>query len=643
MRNVVHVLYAEDDPSDVDLTRSRLARIAPEFELQVVHRAQEFVVAARTRRHAIFLIDQRLPDGSGLEVLKQLAQEHIDTPAIFVTGGGDRELASQALQLGAVDYIPKRPGYLDSLPNHLREILQRRKQTLVAARPRVSPRRVLLLDDSSSQSALLVQQLTRFAPHLSFEVVSSIPAMVTSLQTAVPGIDLVISCRRPPKLNTFESISEARRKGWHTPFIILAQTGTEEEVVAAFKQGASDYVLSAAQRPVELALRIDLAIDRHELALASERAATELAARQQMLAALRESEKQLNLALEAGRIGLWSWRVGSDETQFSSRWKAQIGFSDNEIRNDRAEWESRCHPDDLESMKRITARYLAAPWPDFSLEYRLRHKNGCWRWFLSHADLETDPQGRPFRLLGSQIDITTLKDQQAEIATTSARLQQLSRRLLEVQETERRSIARELHDEIGQVLTVAKMHLRGAAMSPDPDTIAAQVKEPIALLDRLLAQVRSLSLNLRPPVLDDLGLVAALRWLLHQQQARSNVPRVSLSADPALDQTDPMVTTACFRIAQEALTNALRHARSKNIQIALETRDRALRLNVRDDGVGFDITAARARAERGASLGILGMHERALLAGGKLTIRSSKEDGTNVEAVFPLSPNSNPA
>src|SRR6185369_3586074 len=95
MRNVVHVLYAEDDPSDVDLTRSRLARIAPEFELQVVHRAQEFVAAARTRRHAIFLIDQRLPDGSGLEVLKQLAQERIDTPAIFVTGGGDRELASQ--------------------------------------------------------------------------------------------------------------------------------------------------------------------------------------------------------------------------------------------------------------------------------------------------------------------------------------------------------------------------------------------------------------------------------------------------------------------------------------------------------------------------------------------------------------------
>ena len=100
--------------------------------------------------------------------------------------------------------------------------------------------------------------------------------------------------------------------------------------------------------------------------------------------------------------------------------------------------------------------YLAAPWPDYTVEYRMRHKDGTWRWFMLHADLEVDDDGRPLRLLGSQIDITALTHQQAELASASARLQQLSRRLLEVQEAERRHLARELHDEIGQVLTVAK-------------------------------------------------------------------------------------------------------------------------------------------------------------------------------------------
>jgi two-component system sensor histidine kinase UhpB len=387
----------------------------------------------------------------------------------------------------------------------------------------------------------------------------------------------------------------------------------------------------------ELALRIDLAVDRHELTLVNERAGSELAERQRMLGALRESEKQLNLALEAGRIGLWSWRVGTGHTQFSSRWKAQIGYADHEIRNDSAEWESRCHPEDLAHLKTMTARYLAGPWPDFSVEYRMRHKDGGWRWFLLHADMENDETGRPVRMIGSQIDITALKQQQAEIASTSGRLRQLSRRLLEVQEIERRHLARELHDEIGQVLTVAKIHLQSAALAPEAAAIAAQIQEPVALLDRLLAQVRSLSLDLRPPLLDDLGVVAALHWLLQQHQARASTPRVHLSADPALGRLDPTLETACFRIAQEALTNALRHANAKNVHLSVSISNGKMYLGVRDDGDGFDAMSARNRAERGGSLGLLGMHERALLAGGSLTLTSAPGRGTELEAVFPLS------
>jgi len=637
MRPALHVLYAEDNPVDADLTRSHFARAAPDFTLDIVHRAEAFLTLARARRHAVLLLDQRLPDMDGLEVLKLLAQEGIDTPLVLVTGVGDSELASQALRLGADDYVPKRLGYLDALPRHLREVIERRRgQPAVARQSRVKPRRILLVEDKSADAALLVEHLAATAPHVTVETAAT-PKLALDRFDVDVDFDLLISDHRPPELDGFALIAETRRRGLRTPVVLLASTSNEETVVAAFKLGASDYVLKHEHHYAELALRIDLAIDRHELMLANERAAAELAERQRTLAALRESEKQLGLALEAGRIGLWSWQLGTSYTQFSSRWKAQIGYSDEEISNTSNEWESRCHPDDFARLRELTARYLAAPWPDYTAEYRMRHKDGSWRWFMLHAALENDEAGRPVRMVGSQIDITALKRQQAELSGASARLQQLSRRLLEVQETERRHLARELHDEIGQVLSLAKIQLQSAALAPEGAAVAAQIAEPVALLDRLLAQVRSLSLDLRPPLLDDLGLVPALHWLLQQPPADDTTPRVNLFAASTLGRFDPTLETACFRIAQEALTNALRHARAQNVNLTLAVREDMLRLAVQDDGVGFDAAAARARAERGGSLGLLGMHERALLAGGTLTLLSAPGHGTEVEAAFPLS------
>ncbi len=641
MRPVLNVLYAEDDPADAALTRAHFARHAPDIDLEIVSRAAEFLPRARTRRHSVLLIDQRLPDMDGLEILKVLAEEGFNTPIVLVTGAGDTELASQALRLGADDYVRKRSGYLLSLPHQLREVIERRRRAFNALQPRIRPRNILLVSGGSQNALLLIKHLADAAPHLTVELASSAPEALERVGPDV-SFDLLILDHSPPHLEALQLLAEIRGRELRTPVILMTTSENEEKVVAAFKLGATDYVVNHEKHYAELALRIDLAIDRHELALANERAAAELAERQRTVAALRESEKQLNLALDAGRIGLWSWQVGTGHAQFSSRWKDQLGFQDHEIRNDSAEWESRCHPDDLVQLQALINRYLDAPWPDFTVEYRMRHKDGSWRWFMIHANLELDESGHPPRLIGSQIDITTLKQQQAELASTSARLQQLSRRLLQIQELERRHIARELHDEIGQVLTVAKIHLQSATFAPEAHAILPQIEEPIALLDRLLKQVRSLSLDLRPPLLDDLGLVHALNWLMQQHQGRANTPHVHLATDPLLGRCDPTLETACFRIAQEALTNALRHSRAKNVYISLALHDGNLRLAVRDDGIGFDAAAARLRAERSGSLGLLGMHERASLAGGTLTLLSAPDRGTEVEAIFPLSNSNDP-
>jgi two-component system sensor histidine kinase UhpB len=161
------------------------------------------------------------------------------------------------------------------------------------------------------------------------------------------------------------------------------------------------------------------------------------------------------------------------------------------------------------------------------------------------------------------------------------------------------------------------------------------LEENAAILDRLLQQTRQISLDLRPPLLDDLGLVPALRWYVNQQAERAGL-KAKFSADPLADDIPPHIQIACFRLAQEAITNVVRHADAKTFMVELGRADTSLRLIVRDDGKGFDVAAAKARAEQGASLGLLGLKERAALAGGSARVISSPGEGTTVEILLPL-------
>jgi signal transduction histidine kinase len=148
-------------------------------------------------------------------------------------------------------------------------------------------------------------------------------------------------------------------------------------------------------------------------------------------------------------------------------------------------------------------------------------------------------------------------------------------------------------------------------------------------------QVHDLSLNLRPSMLDDLGLEPALRWYTKRQAALADL-KAQVRAEPLEQRLDPMIETECFRVAQEALTNVVKHAKARTVTVELTQSDEQLHLWVRDDGVGFDVANAREQAVRGASLGVLSMEERATLAGGGLQYRATPGQGTEVHAWFPL-------
>jgi signal transduction histidine kinase len=224
---------------------------------------------------------------------------------------------------------------------------------------------------------------------------------------------------------------------------------------------------------------------------------------------------------------------------------------------------------------------------------------------------------------------------QAELEKSRQRLQSLSRRLVEVQETERRHIARELHDEIGQGLTAAEMNLQAMLQSPGTNIQARRIEESLEVVERVQKQVHDLSLNLRPSMLDDLGLESALRWYTNRQATLAGL-KVEVRANLSDQRLDPMIETACFRVAQEALTNVVKHAKARTVTVELTQHDNQLHLFVRDDGIGFDVVGVRAQAVRGASLGLLSMEERTMLAGGRLQYQAAPGQGTEVHAWFPL-------
>ena len=228
-----------------------------------------------------------------------------------------------------------------------------------------------------------------------------------------------------------------------------------------------------------------------------------------------------------------------------------------------------------------------------------------------------------------------LEQRQQERLRASQKLQVLSHRLVEVQETERRQIARELHDEIGQSLTAAEMNLQAAMRFPMPATLERRLAESVEAVERVLEQVQDLSLSLRPSMLDDLGLEPALRWYTQRQAALTGM-RAEFHGTPSEERLDPLIETECFRIAQEALTNVVRHARAHAVTVALSRQDGHLLLSVRDDGVGFDVGRLRGAAVLGASLGLLSMEERATLVGGGVELNSAPGNGTEVRAWFPL-------
>ncbi|MFO7445618.1 MAG: PAS domain S-box protein [Ignavibacteriaceae bacterium] len=223
-----------------------------------------------------------------------------------------------------------------------------------------------------------------------------------------------------------------------------------------------------------------------------------------------------------------------------------------------------------------------------------------------------------------------------KVSTAQERLKILSSRLMEIQEIERRNLARELHDEIGQILTAIKINLQMSSQFIGTSDIETHIRESIELTEEAIKQVRSLSLDLRPSMLDDLGLIPALRWYIDRQSQRTGI-NARLVAEPIERRLSPNLEIAGYRIVQEAITNVIRHAGTDvKVKVELWIKENELNIKVSDNGKGFDVYAALQKSLSGKSMGIIGMQERVELLGGTLKINSKAGKGTDIYAVFGL-------
>jgi len=228
-------------------------------------------------------------------------------------------------------------------------------------------------------------------------------------------------------------------------------------------------------------------------------------------------------------------------------------------------------------------------------------------------------------------DITQFKRHEEQLREYAQRLQALSRRLLEVQEQERRHLARELHDEIGQILTGLKLSLELSLRGSDKSPLC-NLEEAQQLVRDLTARIRDLSLHLRPTMLDDLGLLPALLWHFQRYTGQTDI-HVNFEHGGLDRRLPPELETGIYRIVQEALTNAARHAKIKEIRVSIRIHNGTLVLSIEDEGDGFD--AGKVLAAR-ASSGLSGMQERAVLLGGRFLVRSAKGAGTRLLVEFPI-------
>ncbi len=475
---------------------------------------------------------------------------------------------------------------------------------------------ILIIEDVNRDAELIEAELGEAGLcHRSRRVIDQ-SGFLLALEAATP--DIILSDFTLPEFDALTALHLLRKLKLDVPFILVTGTRSEEVAVECIREGADDYILKASLK--RLPTSIKNAIDKK----AMERASVEAEA------ALRRSEEQYRLIAQNTRDLISLVDVDGCFLYASPSHRSSLGYQPEELAG--TQFIDLVHPEDQAA--------LAGAWEQSLLhhdsrhaEIRVRHQNGKFLAFESIGSWIFDPNGEPQRAVIISRDITRRKESE----DTLRRLPKLIR---EAQESERRRVARELHDSVIQILSSVKFRLQAIEekLSATDEATWRDTLKAEAALEKAINEVRRISRNLRPSELDDLGLAPALRSLCSEFGERTGMA-VNLSFNRLPRAIPDDIELNLYRIIQEALGNIEKHSSATEVSLRLARQASKLCAAIADNGCGFDPQAPRPRRAKPGGMGLVDMRERAALLGGQWQLKSQPGTGTEILVEMPLRPN----
>ncbi len=370
--------------------------------------------------------------------------------------------------------------------------------------------------------------------------------------------------------------------------------------------------------------------------------------RKRMEEELRRAEERARLALRAGKMGTWDRILPDGEIIWNDERFRMLGYEPGTVRPSHEKLLERVHPDDRAELDRGFQRSLHEG-GEYKAEFRLVLPDRTTRWTEARGQIDLDASGRARRSYGVMIDITERKrmeeelrqsrdkldervrERTAQLQESEKRSRELASELIDAQETERKRIAHELHDSLAAQLAAIKYRLERKLNAGESPQNPITLQEIIQDVQNANAETRRIMANLRPSVLDDIGIIPALSWFSRETEKTYPGTGVEISGGVEDWEVPEKLKIVLFRIAQESVTNAIRHGNAMRIRIDLEKKDVWLRLSVQDNGKGFD-SMKQGEASGSHGIGLNSMQQRVDSTGGIFSVISLPGQGTTVKA-----------
>lgn len=482
--------------------------------------------------------------------------------------------------------------------------------------------RILIVEDLASDAELMAYELRQANITFSIRRVENDVDFLQQLEQFHP--DLILSDYHLPHFNGLAALALAQERCPDVPFIFVSGAIGEEVAIDTLKRGATDYVLkdrlSRLVPAVKRALREDA--DRRE--------------RRQAEEALQKSEQRYRLLVKSLPAVVYQGYFDTSADFFDKKVEELTGYSKEDFDSRRLKWIDLVVPEDRPRFREAFLTGLKTI-KSYVREYRIKRKDGDLLWIQERGQIICNQEGRVEYISGVVFDVTESQRAKMALLESEQRLRFLTSQLLTAQEQERKRISMELHDELGQSLTVIKLQVRAieGALLDDQSELKRDCQELRQYVDGVIDNVRRLSRDLSPSILEDLGLLSALKYLLDRVGKHLTV-KPSLEVEDLNSLFPAEAQIIIYRIFQECLNNIAKHAGACQVAVKVQREGGVVSFTLEDDGAGFEVDQVMGRADSKRGMGLAALNERAQMLGGTCKISSRRGAGTKVVCTIPL-------